>query len=285
MGNSTYAMIIISILPVIIAITFIAIGIWVYKDAKKRGLNARLWAFIVIVINPYFIGLILYMLVGRKEEKKGTCIECGEKVSIYDKFCRNCGAMLDGIRMKSSDSVKQKKDMNKVIKIIIISIVAVVATVIIFLVFLMPVAMNGFDNTSITVEEIGNSNFVDEYNITGDNTWDSGYSFLKVENSGKNFWRLKAKRSKTENYKTFEYEDGKEFDVSYEQKEGDAILSIEQDGVELHTEHLTQGNTGTMQRNILIYDLEGIKDGDITLKLKVDAKDIKFELRMKDKSY
>jgi len=34
--------------------------IWVYKDAKKKGLNAVVWVLIVWII-PFFIGIILYM--------------------------------------------------------------------------------------------------------------------------------------------------------------------------------------------------------------------------------
>jgi len=34
--------------------------IWVYKDAKKKGLNAVVWVLIVWII-PFFIGVILYM--------------------------------------------------------------------------------------------------------------------------------------------------------------------------------------------------------------------------------
>jgi ABC-type sugar transport system permease subunit len=36
------------------------ISIWVYKDSKKRGLNAFIWVLTVWII-PFFIGLILYL--------------------------------------------------------------------------------------------------------------------------------------------------------------------------------------------------------------------------------
>ena len=36
------------------------ISIWVYKDSKKRGLNAFIWVLTVWLI-PFFIGLILYL--------------------------------------------------------------------------------------------------------------------------------------------------------------------------------------------------------------------------------
>lgn len=48
----------------ILAILFVAI--WIYKDAKQRGLNAELWTLVFIFIGN-FVGLILYLLIGRKE--------------------------------------------------------------------------------------------------------------------------------------------------------------------------------------------------------------------------
>ena len=46
------------LIPYVILIFVI---IWVYKDAKKRGLNAVVWVLIVW-ITPFFIGVILYMI-------------------------------------------------------------------------------------------------------------------------------------------------------------------------------------------------------------------------------
>ncbi|MFX0076968.1 MAG: hypothetical protein ACFE96_16095 [Candidatus Hermodarchaeota archaeon] len=36
------------------------ISVWVYRDSKKRGLNAFIWVLTVWII-PFFIGLILYL--------------------------------------------------------------------------------------------------------------------------------------------------------------------------------------------------------------------------------
>ncbi len=49
------------IIFIIIPIFFlILISIWVYKDAKKRAMNAFVWILIIWVI-PFFIGLIVYL--------------------------------------------------------------------------------------------------------------------------------------------------------------------------------------------------------------------------------
>ena len=38
------------------------ISVWVYRDSKKRGLNAFIWVLVVWII-PFFIGLIIYLKV------------------------------------------------------------------------------------------------------------------------------------------------------------------------------------------------------------------------------
>lgn len=42
----------------------VAILIWVYRDAKKRGADAILWAVLTFVFG--LIGLLLYFAIGRK---------------------------------------------------------------------------------------------------------------------------------------------------------------------------------------------------------------------------
>jgi len=40
----------------------ILISIWVYKDAKKKEMNAFVWILIIWLI-PFFVGLIVYLKV------------------------------------------------------------------------------------------------------------------------------------------------------------------------------------------------------------------------------
>jgi hypothetical protein len=40
----------------------IVVVIWVYRDAKRKGLNAVVWV-IIVWITPFFIGLIFYMII------------------------------------------------------------------------------------------------------------------------------------------------------------------------------------------------------------------------------
>jgi len=52
-------------LPIILAIVFfvlaLLLAVWVYKDAKKRDMNAAVWLLIVLVTGC--IGCIIYLVV------------------------------------------------------------------------------------------------------------------------------------------------------------------------------------------------------------------------------
>ncbi|MFW9947837.1 MAG: hypothetical protein ACFFDX_13515 [Candidatus Odinarchaeota archaeon] len=57
------------IIFIVIPIFFlILISIWVYKDAKKRDMNAFVWVLIIWIV-PFFVGLIVYLKVRDKYSK------------------------------------------------------------------------------------------------------------------------------------------------------------------------------------------------------------------------
>lgn len=80
------------------AITGIALtlGAWlmmlgyVYRDAKRRGMNAGLWTLLVLILSPAYllIGLIIYLLI--REPLPYTCPKCGAMVNARFNFCPNC---------------------------------------------------------------------------------------------------------------------------------------------------------------------------------------------------
>ena len=53
------------ILVVVFYIIAILIAVWVYKDAKKRDMNAAVWLLIVLVTGC--IGCIIYLVIRNKE--------------------------------------------------------------------------------------------------------------------------------------------------------------------------------------------------------------------------
>ena len=94
-------------------IVWIAVVIWVYKDAERRGMSGLLWALLVFIGN--LIGLLIYLIVRqdhplREEQgmaspgppavipssgvKTMVCPSCQKPVEGHFVFCPHCGASL-----------------------------------------------------------------------------------------------------------------------------------------------------------------------------------------------
>ena len=78
------------IMPILFLIVFlvpIVVGVFVYKDALSRGMDAILWA-LVAALTPSFVGLIIYM-IARSDSSK-TCLRCGRHIKDDFKICPYC---------------------------------------------------------------------------------------------------------------------------------------------------------------------------------------------------
>lgn len=102
-------------------IAIIAIGIWMFKDAKERGLDSLLW--LVIFLFSQGIGLILYFLVGRKETGQ-QCTQCHKPLPKGAKFCIDCGFPIEN---SESAPIKDSSKLSKPFAIAIIVICGVVS--------------------------------------------------------------------------------------------------------------------------------------------------------------
>lgn len=138
---------------------FVGILIWVYKDAKSRGLNAWLWVLIVALLNTSFIGLILYFLVGRKESKS-ICTSCGSSITDTSSFCPVCGVK----------TTIEKKEGKSAKPLVILIIVAVCIFIMAFI-CMMIAAFTSF-------EEGKSTGVVDEFT----NNYSTGIEEFKTEN-------------------------------------------------------------------------------------------------------
>lgn len=80
----------------VITATAIFLTLWilmlgyVYRDAKRRGMNGTLWTLLVLILSPAYllIGLIIYLLV--REPLPYTCPQCAATVNARFNFCPNC---------------------------------------------------------------------------------------------------------------------------------------------------------------------------------------------------
>ncbi|MBE9917584.1 hypothetical protein G8C92_26570 [Paenibacillus donghaensis] len=130
-------------------ITLICLGIWTYRDAKLRGLEAGMWTAIVVLV-PNFIGLLLYFLIGRKQQQT-LCPSCGRKTEQSKPYCSNCGASMAQV----VQSLVASKNNSK--KPLIISLICVVMTFIfMFVAFFasMYAQPEMFSSKSITIGQI-----------------------------------------------------------------------------------------------------------------------------------
>jgi len=79
---------------IIVFIVWIAVAIWVYTDAKKRGENAVLW--LIIIIFGGLIGVLIWFafrppIGGRKSIPSRICPNCGREIPFDANLCSYCG--------------------------------------------------------------------------------------------------------------------------------------------------------------------------------------------------
>lgn len=79
------------VLAVLLAVP-VLVGVYVYRDARRRGMNAVLWTLIAI-ISPALIGFIIYLLV-RGSYPDLECPQCGASVTEQFVVCPQCGTQL-----------------------------------------------------------------------------------------------------------------------------------------------------------------------------------------------
>jgi hypothetical protein len=63
---------------------------YVYRDAKRRGMSAGAWTFLVIALMPAYLllGFIVYFVM--REPLPFDCPQCGTKVGARFNYCPNC---------------------------------------------------------------------------------------------------------------------------------------------------------------------------------------------------
>jgi hypothetical protein len=74
----------------IVLATIVCLTGYVHADAKRRGMNAGLWTFLVILMLPGYIalGFILYFVA--REPLPFHCPRCGTMVSARFNYCPGC---------------------------------------------------------------------------------------------------------------------------------------------------------------------------------------------------
>ena len=90
--SSSSAVLILFFPLILLLIIPVSIGIYVWRDAKRRRMNAVLWT-IIAVFAPTLIGFIVYLLV-RNSYSDLECPSCRTPVTKEYAVCPKCGAKL-----------------------------------------------------------------------------------------------------------------------------------------------------------------------------------------------
>ncbi len=77
------------IISLILAV-YIMIGVYVYRDAGKRGMNKVLWTLVAVFV-PSFLGLVAYLVVRNNSILSSRCPQCQQAVHQDYAICPNCG--------------------------------------------------------------------------------------------------------------------------------------------------------------------------------------------------
>jgi hypothetical protein len=211
-----------------IILAMIFMGVWTYKDASSRGLNAPLWTLVVILI-PNLIGLLLYFIVGRNSVS-GRCANCNSTIDKSSVYCKECGQRLDVINPIKSKSLK---------KYLIGFVASILLAILCFVSFVVFAMMD--DNPC---------NLAD------------GLSILKVETNIGDRWNIACYKTNKIEYKEIKInsDSPKLLFVKGNCEEGNLTLTIKQ-GDKVETIDLT--NTPDYKK----IDLSKFNEGTVELKL------------------
>lgn len=79
-----------TLLGLILAIYWIGLALWVYRDANRRNVNASIWGLLILITN--LVGLIVYMIYKQNNQ---TCYKCESLQGKSNIFCSNCGTKIN----------------------------------------------------------------------------------------------------------------------------------------------------------------------------------------------
>ncbi len=118
----------IAFLPMTLLLFFVMIvpifvGVYVYKDASRRSMNAALWT-VLSLFAPGFVGFIIYLIV-RSDYADAYCPTCSKPIQETFVVCPHCGVPIPE-EQKNHMSVLTKKGKRSGIPLAVLIIVPVV---------------------------------------------------------------------------------------------------------------------------------------------------------------
>jgi RNA polymerase subunit RPABC4/transcription elongation factor Spt4 len=92
MEISIAVLIMCAVVVMLVLLIPVSIGVYVYRDAKERHMDAILWTLVAVLV-PSFIGLIIYLII-RNNHANLSCPNCKSPVSSQYALCPFCGVHL-----------------------------------------------------------------------------------------------------------------------------------------------------------------------------------------------
>lgn len=90
--TETVMLCLVGLILLVVLLFEVLIGVYVYRDAKKRNVNALQWT-LVAIFAPSLIGFIVYLVV-RGNYSNFRCSKCGAAVTEQYTVCPQCGTKL-----------------------------------------------------------------------------------------------------------------------------------------------------------------------------------------------
>lgn len=225
MALSIRATIFILVVLVALLTVPVLIGVYVYWDSRRRGMNAALWTLIAVAA-PALIGFIIYLLIrgsypdlqcpqcaGSVTEQYTVCPHCGAKlrpacpncafpVETDWIVCPKCAAPLDGTDMHYTPPLRQRdRSLSKILVAIIVVPVALIVLAMFGLVLsqsmipgsstLREVSFDEYDQeqTSETVREAVHS-WLDSLEVRSNRAYALRYDYYNELGAGHEYYYL-----------------------------------------------------------------------------------------------
>ncbi len=83
------------LIVVLILSLLIAIGVFVYRDAKEHNMDPVVWTLIAVLV-PNLIGFIIYLVVRSNKKDTLKCPSCHQAINEDYVKCPHCGVRLKG---------------------------------------------------------------------------------------------------------------------------------------------------------------------------------------------
>ena len=276
----------------------ILVGVYVYRDANKRGMNALLWMLIAL-LTPSLLGLIIYLLVRNnysdltcpncnspveesyvvcpncRTKLRPTCDVCSNPVQTTWKVCPHCGNELPLYSADVATPVRKKdKTLGKILIAILVIPIAIILLLILFAIPFTANTKSGFSSSSVT--SLTMSEFMEDLSEKEQLYYNDLFEMHPTEADGQKYQVLFYNGDYQNDIYTYQYliyipGAGEPLDIShYDTKEGKFLNKVSCLNFDILCDKI--GGEGA----IFIYTCEGTYAPPEVIRLHYNGKEVKI---------